>query len=147
MAKKRVLVVGLGNMGMGHALAYARIDGFEVVGVCERNIAERALPEALAAPERFAGYAEALAALKPEVVSIYTLADTHADYAIKRWRRGPTSSSRSRWPRPSRTPSAWSPRRPETGRKLVVGYILRHHPSWMKFIELARTLGRPLSSA
>ena len=33
----RVLVVGLGNMGMSHALAYARIPGFEVVGVCERR--------------------------------------------------------------------------------------------------------------
>ncbi len=31
-----------------------------------------------------------------------------------------------------------------TGKKLVVGYILRHHPSWTKFIELARTLGTPL---
>ena len=31
-----------------------------------------------------------------------------------------------------------------TGRKLVIGYILRHHPSWIKFIELAKTLGSPL---
>jgi len=30
------------------------------------------------------------------------------------------------------------------GRKLVIGYILRHHPSWLKFIELAQTLGKPL---
>src|SRR3712207_8595287 len=29
-------------------------------------------------------------------------------------------------------------------RSLVVGYILRHHPSWTRFIELARTLGAPL---
>ena len=29
------------------------------------------------------------------------------------------------------------------GRKLVVGYILRHHPSWMRLIEEARTLGGP----
>ena len=36
---KRVLVVGLGNMGMSHALAYTRIPGLEVVGVCERRIA------------------------------------------------------------------------------------------------------------
>ena len=35
MAKKKVLVVGLGNMGMSHALAYTRIPGFEVVGVCD----------------------------------------------------------------------------------------------------------------
>ena len=41
---KRVLVVGLGNMGMSHALAYARIPGFEVVGVCERHIDARELP-------------------------------------------------------------------------------------------------------
>jgi len=32
----------------------------------------------------------------------------------------------------------------ETRRKVVIGYILRHHPSWVKFIEVARTLGKPL---
>jgi predicted dehydrogenase len=32
----------------------------------------------------------------------------------------------------------------ETKRKLVIGYILRVHPAWTKFIELARTLGKPL---
>jgi predicted dehydrogenase len=26
----------------------------------------------------------------------------------------------------------------------VIGYILRHHPSWMRFIEIARELGTPL---
>jgi len=30
-------------------------------------------------------------------------------------------------------------------KKLVLGYILRVHPSWMKFIELGRTLGKPLA--
>ena len=29
------------------------------------------------------------------------------------------------------------------GGKLVVGYILRHHPSWIRFIEIAKTLGTP----
>jgi predicted dehydrogenase len=32
----------------------------------------------------------------------------------------------------------------KTGKKLVVGYILRHHPSWIKFIELAKEMGKPL---
>ena len=32
----------------------------------------------------------------------------------------------------------------ETKRKLVIGYILRVHPAWKKFIELAQTLGKPL---
>ena len=31
----------------------------------------------------------------------------------------------------------------ETGRKLVVGYILRHHPSWVRLIDEARALGGP----
>src|SRR5690606_10624568 len=30
------------------------------------------------------------------------------------------------------------------GRKVVVGYILRQHPAWMRFIEIARDLGKPL---
>ena len=29
------------------------------------------------------------------------------------------------------------------GRKLVIGYILRHHPSWMRLIAEARALGGP----
>lgn len=32
----------------------------------------------------------------------------------------------------------------KANRKLVVGYILRHHPSWEKFVELAQGLGKPL---
>jgi predicted dehydrogenase len=44
---KRVLVVGLGNMGMSHALAYTRIPSLEVVGICERRIADHKLPPAL----------------------------------------------------------------------------------------------------
>ncbi len=29
-------------------------------------------------------------------------------------------------------------------KKLVIGYILRVHPSWMKFVDLAKGLGKPL---
>ena len=32
----------------------------------------------------------------------------------------------------------------ELGRKVVVGYILRVHPSWIKFIQLSHQLGKPL---
>ena len=31
------------------------------------------------------------------------------------------------------------------GRVLLVGYILRVHPSWTLFVALARTLGTPLA--
>ena len=62
----------------------------------------------------------------------------------RRWRPAPTSSSRSRWPPPSPTPSASSRQAKANGRKVVVGYILRHHPSWQRLIAEARALGRPL---
>ena len=88
MTDLRVLVVGLGTMGMSHARAYARIDGFEVVGVCERRIADRVLPPPLAKAQRFSDFGLALKALSPDVVSINTWSDTHADYAVRSMEAG-----------------------------------------------------------
>jgi predicted dehydrogenase len=144
MAQRRVLAVGLGNMGMSHALAYARIPGFELVGVCERRIATRKLPEALAGAARFANFDEALARLEPDVVSVNTLPDSHAEFAIKAMEAGahvfvekPLADSVANAEKVVATAKRF-------GRKLVIGYILRHHPSWMRFIEIARELGTPL---
>src|SRR5262249_38967646 len=144
MANHRVLVVGLGGMGLSHALAYTRIAGFEVVGLCQRRIAERKLPPVFVKAARFARYEEALAELKPDVVSISTFTDTHADYAIKAMQAGahvflekPLAETVSDAEGVVKTAR-------ETGRKLVIGYILRHHPSWTRFIEIARGLGSPL---
>ena len=144
MAKKRVLVVGLGNMGMSHALAYTRIPAFEVVGVCERRIAQRELPAALKNAKKFDNFEKALAELKPDVVSINTLPDTHAQFAIKAMEAGahvfvekPLADNAENAARVVATAK-------RTQRKLVIGYILRQHPSWIKFIEIARQLGTPL---
>ena len=141
---KRVLVAGLGNMGMSHALAYTRIPGLEVVGVCTRHIDQVKLPEALAKAKKFANYEQALKELKPDIASVNTLPDTHADYAIKAMEAGAhvfvekplaeTVASAQRVVDTAR----------RTGKKVVVGYILRQHPSWNKFIEIARQLGTPL---
>ena len=118
--------------------------GFEVVGVCERHIADRKLPPALARAKTFANFEKALAELKPDVVSINTLPDTHADFAIKAMEAGahvfvekPLADSVANAEKVVATAQ-------RTGRKLVVGYILRQHPSWIKFIEIARELGTPL---
>ncbi len=144
MANKRVLVVGLGNMGMSHALAYTRIPGVEVAGVCTRHIDDVKLPEALAGAKRFSDFDTALAELKPDIVSVNTLPDTHAEYAIKAMEAGahvfvekPLAESVERAQEVVDTAR-------RTGKKLVVGYILRQHPSWVKFIEIARQLGTPL---
>jgi predicted dehydrogenase len=144
MAKKRVLVVGLGNMGMSHALAYTRIPGFEVVGACTRHIADKKLPDALGTAKRYGNFDKALAELKPDVASINTLPDTHADYAVKAMEAGahvfvekPLAENVASAERVVATAR-------RTNKKLVIGYILRHHPSWVKFVEIARTLGTPL---
>ena len=143
-ARKRVLVVGLGNMGMSHALAYTRIDGFEVAGLCERHINVRTLPPVLAKAPRFTAFEDALAAVKPDVVSINTWSDTHATYAIDAMGAGahvfvekPLAETVADAERVVATAK-------RTGKKLVVGYILRQHPSWIRFVEIARTLGAPL---
>jgi predicted dehydrogenase len=143
MSPKKVLVVGLGNMGMSHALAYSRIEGFEVAGLCTRNIEDLSLPVDLQDARRFTEFEEALAILKPDVVSINTWSDTHAPYAIKAMEAGAHVFVE----KPLADTVADAARVVETAvrtkRKLVIGYILRHHPSWMKFIEIARTLGTP----
>src|SRR5687768_9506604 len=144
MAKKRVLVVGLGNMGMSHALAYTRIPECEVVGVCTRRIEEKKLPDALSEARRYPSFDTALAELKPDIVSVNTLPDTHADYAIKAMEAGAHVFVE----KPLAETVASAQRVVETAvrtkRKLVIGYILRHHPSWLQFIERAKTLGTPL---
>jgi predicted dehydrogenase len=137
-------VVGLGNMGMSHALAYTRIASVEVVGVCTRHIDKVKLPETLAKAKRYSSYDQALAETKPDIVSINTLPDSHAEYAIHAMEAGAhvfvekplaeTVDSAQRVVDAAR----------RTGKKLVVGYILRQHPSWIKFIEIARQLGTPL---
>jgi len=143
-AIRRVLVVGLGTMGLSHARAYARIDGFDVAGVCARHVDGLALPPELAGARRFTSFEDALAETAPDVVSVNTLPDTHAAFAIRAMEAGahvfvekPIADNVADAERVVRTAR-------DTRRKLVVGYILRHHPSWTRFVELARTLGTPL---
>jgi predicted dehydrogenase len=144
MGRKRVLVVGLGNMGMSHALAYTRIPEFEVVGVCTRHIADKKLPDALSAAKRYADFNEALAALKPDVVSVNTMPDTHAEYAIKSMEAGAHVFVEKPIALTVESAQEVVDTARRTKRKLVIGYILRQHPSWIKFVEIARQLGTPL---
>ena len=137
----RVLVAGLGNMGMSHALAYAQNPGFDIVGLVNRSKPE--LPAALAGREILPSFDEALKEFKPELCSINTYSDSHADYAIRAMEAGchvfvekPLATTVADAERVVACAKAH-------GRKLVIGYILRHHPSWVKLIELARGLGGP----
>src|SRR5260221_13338915 len=129
--KKRVLVVGLGHMGTSHALAYARIDGFEVAGLCTRGIRTRAVPVEVAGAPRFTSFDDALGAVKPDVVSINTMPDTHAAYAIKAMEAGAHRFPEKAIAEP--VPDAGRVVAPpaRTKREPGLAYILPHPPSWM----------------
>jgi predicted dehydrogenase len=93
-AKLRVLVVGLGHMGVTHAKAYTRLDGYELAGLCCRSIAKRNdIVKAWPDVARFADYGEALARVKPDVVSVNTWPDTHADFAVRAFTAPPGCAS------------------------------------------------------
>ncbi|MDR2311707.1 MAG: Gfo/Idh/MocA family oxidoreductase [Brucellaceae bacterium] len=139
--KLRVMVAGLGNMGLSHALAYHKNPGFEIVGLVNRSSIN--LPEELRSYPLMTSYEDALQQLKPDLVCVATYSDSHADYAIMAMEAG----SEVFVEKPLATTVADAERvvakAKETGRQLVIGYILRHHPSWMRLIEEARNLGGP----
>ncbi len=148
MASKpiRILVAGCGHMGTSHAKAYHSLPGFEIVGVVSRGEkSRRALLDAVGAEyPQFSEYHEALAATRPDAVSINTYPDTHAAYALAAFEAG----CHVFLEKPVAVTVAEAERVVAAARgakkKLVIGYILRVHPTWKRFIETARTLGTPL---
>src|SRR6185295_9193963 len=141
----RVLVAGCGNMGASHARAYHKMPEFEIAGLVSRGAASReALSKELGGLPEFGDYFAALSKTRPDVVSINTYPETHGPYAQAAIDAGchvfcekPLAMTVAE---AQGIVDAAKARR----RKLVIGYILRVHPAWIKFIEIARTLGKPL---
>ncbi len=141
----RVLVVGMGHMGTTHAQAYDALEGFELAGLCARGIADRRdLPDRWAQLPRFADYGTALARLRPDVVSINTWPDTHADFAVRAFAAGahvfiekPLAETVADAERVVAAARA-------AKRKMVIGYGARHSPSWARLVQVAQGLGKPL---
>ena len=146
MDKLKVLVVGCGNMGASHARSYHKITEYELVGLVSRNPnpARDSLALELGGVKQFNNFEEALNETKPDIVSINTYTDTHKDFAIKSMQAGahifiekPIAESVEDAIEIINLARA-------KNKKIVVGYILRHHPTWNKFIEIAKTLDKPL---
>ena len=136
----RALVIGLGNMGQSHALALHKLDGVEIIGLVNRS--KRPLREELLEYPYLDSVEDGLA-LKPDLVIIATYSDSHAELAIRAIEAGAHVFVE----KPLATTVADAEKVIETAtrlnRKLVVGYILRHHPSWQRMVEEARKLGGP----
>jgi predicted dehydrogenase len=141
----RVLVAGCGNMGASHARAYHRMPGFEVVGLVSRGPdSRRALSAELGGLPEFAEYHEALRVTRPDVVSINTYPETHAPFARAALEAGCHVFCEKPLGTTVEEAQAVVDAARAHDRKLVVGYILRVHPAWTRFVEIARTLGKPL---
>jgi predicted dehydrogenase len=144
-SKIRVLVVGCGNMGTSHARAYHRLNEFEIAGVVSRGPESRGrLSEELGGVSQFGNFEEALSATQPDAVCISTYPGTHAEYAIKSLEAGAHVFVEKPIAETVQDAEAVVSAAEKAGKKVVVGYILRHHPGWKLFIEHAQKLGKPL---
>jgi predicted dehydrogenase len=142
----RILCVGAGHMGRSHALAYHNIPEFEIVGICTRSAESRErLNEELGGRyQLYEDFYKALELSKPDAVSISTYPDTHAPYAMAAFAAGCDVFIEKPLAETVEEAEEIVAAAKANKRKLVIGYILRHHPSWQRFIEIAHELGKPL---
>lgn len=146
MNKLKVLVVGCGNMGASHARAYFKIPEFEIVGIVSRrpSIKRQNLADELSNPPQFNDFDEALKETLPDVVCISTYTDTHKEYAVKSLNAGAHLFVEKPLAETVKDAQEIIALAKANNLKVVVGYILRYHPVWKKFIDIAQTLGNPL---
>ncbi|WP_424928759.1 Gfo/Idh/MocA family protein [Amaricoccus tamworthensis] len=137
----RTLIAGLGNMGLSHALAHHNHPDSEVVALVNRSTPD--LPDELKSYPLHTDFHTALTDTKPDLAVVATYSDSHADLAIAAMEAGadvfvekPLATTVEDAERVVATAK-------KLGRKLVIGYILRHHPSWIKLVSLARDLKGP----
>jgi len=141
----RILVVGAGNMGASHARAYHEMPEFEICGIVSRGDSKSKLNKSLEANyPLFDDYYDALKTTKPDAVSVSTYPDTHEAYALAALE----ADCHVFIEKPLADTVAGSETvvrlAAKKNKKLVIGYILRVHPSWEKFVEIAQTMGKPL---
>ena len=143
--KVQIIVVGCGNMGSSHARAYHKLDGFDLVGLVDKNpeIREK-LSEELGGVDQFDDFDTALVAKKPDAVAVCTYPGTHAAITLKALEAGAHVFCEKPLAPNIEDAESMVAAAKKYGKKLVIGYILRVHPSWKKFIEIAQGLGKPL---
>lgn len=143
--KLDILVVGCGNMGTSHARAYNRLGEVNIIGLVSRSPESRvALTKELGEVPGFNSFEEALEKTRPDAVSINTYPGTHAEYAIRALEAGAHVFVEKPLAETVEECEAVVRAAEKADKKVLVGYILRHHPGWATFIEHARTLGKPL---
>jgi predicted dehydrogenase len=143
--QQSIRIVGVGHMGASHARAYHALSGYDLSGlVAPSPLRRNVLADELGGIDQFDNLEESLLKIQPQAVAICSYPDTHYRYTMQCLEYGahvflekPIAETVD-----EATQIVTLARQKE--KKVVVGYILRHHPAWIQFIEVARTLGKPL---
>ncbi|MGN6464163.1 MAG: Gfo/Idh/MocA family protein, partial [Rhizobiaceae bacterium] len=112
-----------------------------IVGLVNRS--QVRLPAELSHYSILGDFNEALRGLRPQLCSINTYSDSHADYAVAAMEAGCHVFVEKPLATTVRDAERVVAAAKANGRQLVIGYILRHHPSWVRLIAEARALGGP----
>lgn len=137
----KVLIAGLGNMGLPHALAHHRHAGAQIVALV--TLSGKTAHKKLQEYPIYSNFYRALQETKPDLVVIATHSDTHADFAIAAMKSGAHVFVEKPLAMTVNEAKNIVSNAVRCQKKLVVGYILRHHPSWIRLIKEARALGGP----
>ncbi|MBN3519695.1 Gfo/Idh/MocA family oxidoreductase [Algoriphagus lutimaris] len=141
----KILVVGCGNMGASHAAAYHQFPEFEICGLVARGSSKEKLNQKLqAAYPLFEDFESALEKTSPDAVCISTYPDTHEEFALAALEADCHVFIEKPLADTVLGCEKIIAKAKEKNKKVVVGYILRHHPSWIRFIEEAQKMGKPL---
>ena len=142
----RILVVGAGHMGISHARAYSKLSGFEICGVVTRSRqSSQTMVDELGPLQQFTDFEQALAETNPNSVAVSSYTETHHPFTMAALEAGCHVFVEKPLAESVEKAQQIADKAKQANRKVVVGYILRHHPSWIKFIEIARTMGSPLA--
>ena len=140
-----VIVVGCGNMGSSHARSYNTLEGFDLVALVDKDPKKReTLSSELGEIDHYSDFELSLSIKKPDAVAICTYPDSHASLVEVALKAGCHVFVEKPIATTVNEANSIVNLSNEYNRKVVVGYILRVHPSWKKFIEIAQTLGKPL---
>jgi predicted dehydrogenase len=131
-------------MGTSHARAYAAIPDFELCGIVSRGESGAELATEIGGVQHFRDFDEALAETRPDAVAIASFAETHVPFATRALEAGCHVFVEKPLADTVADARSLVELAAQNSRALVVGYILRHHPSWQTFIDLASGLGKPL---
>src|SRR5690625_2957383 len=132
----KVLVVGCGNMGASHAKAYHQLEEISIVGLVSRGDSKKRLNEQLSGGyPLFDDYETALKESRPDAVCISTYPSTHVEYCLKDLEVGAHVFVEKTIAETVEDAEATVEADKKANKKVVVGYILRHHPGWNLVIE------------